>query len=185
MKENVFKFTWVSGDGGPLILMEQKYLANWEGSDAPSNGRVVEANSRWGLEAATDYDLACDVEDYLGLIDFSEGKALVLGGDELATTWLPLSENQEGILIRWNYGNSESEVVEFAKFSSDEMEKDENIEFSVNNSKLVLFAAAQSGEDEVYPRLNFNLSNGNYKISTIESENERTSVICHHFRKLV
>ena len=109
------KLNWVSGDGGPLILMEQKYLADWEGSNAPSNGRVVEANSRWGLEVATDYDLACDIEDFLGLINVGEGKALVLGGDELATTWFPLFENQEGILIRWDYADSESEIINFAK----------------------------------------------------------------------
>ena len=76
MNEDSFKFIWVSGDGGPLILMEQKYLINWEGCDAPSNGRVVEANSCWGLDVATDYDLACDIEDYLGLINVGKGKHL-------------------------------------------------------------------------------------------------------------
>lgn len=185
MQEDKFKFIWVSGDGGPLILMEKKYLTNWEGSDASSNGRVVEANSRWGLDVATDYDLACDVEDYLGLIDVGKGKALVLNGDELATTWFSLSENQEGILIRWNYGNSESEVIDFAKSVLDEVKKDENIEFVIEDSKLILFVAAESGNDKIYPRLNFNLSNGTYKISTIERENNQTSVICHHFTKIV
>jgi hypothetical protein len=185
MKTDEFKFTWVSGDGGPLILMEQKYLANWEGCDEPSNGRVIEANSRWGLEVATDYDLACDVEDYLGLINVGKGKALVFGGDELATTWFPLLENHEGILIRWNYGNSESEVIDFAESLADEVEKNETIEFSVENSELALFVAAESGNDKVYPRLNFNLSSGTYKVSTIEREDEQTSIICHHLRKTV
>ncbi len=180
-----FKFTWVSGDGGPLILMEKEYLANWEGSDAPSNGRVVNAISRWGLDVATDYDLACDVEDYLGLVNVGEGKALVLGGDELATTWFPFFENGQGILIRWVYGNSESEVIDFAKSLSDEVKKDENIEFSVENSELVLFVAAEHGNDKVYSRLEFNLSKGTYEISTIERKDEQTSVICHHFRKIV
>ncbi|MGI8882844.1 MAG: Imm21 family immunity protein, partial [Pyrinomonadaceae bacterium] len=100
MKTDDFKFTWVSGDGGPLILMEQKYLTTWEGSDEPSNGRVIEANSQWVLDVITDYDRACSIEDYLGLINVGEGKAIVLGGDEMATTWFPLSENSEGILIR-------------------------------------------------------------------------------------
>lgn len=185
MSDSVYQFTWVSGDGGPLILMEEKYLANWKGCEEPSNGRVVEANSRWGLEVATDYDLACDVEEYLGLINVGEGKALILGGDEMATTWFPLSENQEGILIRWGYGNSESEVIDFAKLLAGEFEENENIKFSVENSELVLFVAAESGNDKVYPRLKFNLLSGVYKISTIEREDEQTSVICHHFRKIV
>lgn len=185
MKADEFKFTWVSGDGGPLILMEQKYLANWEGCETPSNGRVVEANSRWGLEVATDYDLACDVEDYLGLINVGKGNALVLGGDELATTWFPLSENTEGILVRCEYADSESEIIDFARSLLNEFRKDENIEFVVEDSMLVLFVAAESGDDNVYPRLEFNLAKGTYKISTIERENEQTSVICHRFRKTV
>jgi hypothetical protein len=185
METDVLKLNWISGDGGPLILMEQKHLANWEGSNAPSNGRVVEANSRWGLEVATDYDIACDVEVYLGLINVGEGKALVLGGDELATTWFPVFENQEGILIRWNYGNSESKVIEFAKAALGKFEKDEVVEFTLEDSELILFVAAESGNDKIYPRLNFNLSSGTYKISTIEREDEQTSVICHHFRKIV
>ena len=185
MQEDEFKFTWVSGDGGPLVLMEQKYLANWEGSDAPSNGRVVEANSRWGLEIATDYDLACDVEDYLGLINVGEGKALVLGDGEWATTWVSLFENEEGILIRWVYGNSDSEVINFAKTALDKIKKDEDVEFAVEDSGLILFVAAESGNDKIYPKLEFSLSNGHYNISTIEREDEQTSVICHHFRKIV
>lgn len=183
MSDSSFQFNWVSGDGGPLILMEQQYLANWEGSDEPSNGRIVEANSRWGLEVGTDYDLACDVEDYLGLINVGDGKALVLGGYELATTWFPLLENQEGILIRWVYGNSESEVIDFAKFLPVEKNA-ESIKFVVEDSELVLFVAAESGNDKIYSRLEFSLSKGTYGISTIESEDEQTSVICHHFRKI-
>jgi hypothetical protein len=180
-----FKFQWVNCDGGPLILIEEKYLSNWEGSEEPSNGRVVEANSRWGLEMATDYDRACDVEDYLGLINVGEGKAVVLGGDEMPTTWLALTENQEGFLIRWFYGESEFDVVGAAKSLSDELGKDEDFEFVVGNSDLILFAAAESADDKVYHRLKFNLANGNYKISTIEYENEQTSIVCHRFRKKI
>lgn len=184
MSDSTFQFNWVSGDGGPLILMEQQYLANWEGSDEPSNGRVIEANSRWVLDVATDYDRACAIEDYLGLINVGKGKAIVLGGDEMSTTWVPLYKNNEGMLIRWIFGNSESEVVEFAKFLLDEVGKDENIEFTVEDSELVLFVAAESGNDKIYPRLKFSLSKGTYRISTIESEDEQTSVICHHFSKI-
>ncbi len=180
-----FKFNWISADGGPLIVLEQKYLENWEGSDEPSNGRIVEANFRWGLDIATDYDRACDIEDYLGLINVGKGEAIVLGGDELATTWFPLSEDQAGFLIRWNYGNSEFDVINAAKSLINEAGKDENIEFTVKDSNLILFAAAEPGNYQIYPRLKFNLSSGNYKIFTNEYKDEQTSVICHSFRKIV
>ena len=167
------------------MVIEQKYLEFWEGSDAPSDGRVVEANFRWGLEVATDYDRACDIEDYIGLIDVGEGKAIVLGGDVLATTWLPLLKSQDGILVRWFYGNSEDEVISIAGSLSDESGKDENFEFTIEDSDLVLFAACESGSDNVYPRLKYSLPKGTYKISTIEYEDEQTSVICHRFRKKI
>lgn len=185
MATEQLKFEWISCDGGPLMLIEEKYLTSWEGSNAPSNSRIVEANFRWGLEVATDYDRACDIEDYIGLINVGEGKAIVLGGDEMATTWFPLIENQEGILIRWFYGNSESDVIKVAESLSNKLGKDENFEFTVEDSNLVLFAATESGNDKIYPRLKFNLSSGTYKISMIEHEDEQTSIICHRFRKIV
>lgn len=185
METDEFKFNWVSSDGGPLIVMEQKYLANWEGCDEPSNGRVVEASFRWGLEVATDYDRACDIEDYLGLIDVGEGKAIVLGGDEMPTTWFPLPKSHEGILIRWFYGDSESNVINVAESMLDELWKDENFKFTVEDSDLSLFAATESGNDKRYSRLKFKLSSGTYSIFTIEYEDKKTSIICHRFRKTI
>lgn len=165
--------------------MKKKYLANWEGSAAPSNGRIVEANFRWGLEIATDYDRVCDVDDWLGLISVGEGKAIVLGGDETATTWLDLIENREGMLVRWIYADSDEDAVGKAKSLADELGKDESFEFVVGDSDLILFSAAESGDDKISPRLKFNLSSGTYKISTIKYKDEQTSVICHRFRKVI
>ena len=167
------------------MLIEEKYLPDWEGSDAPSNGRVVEANFRWGLETATDYDRACDVEDWLGLINVGEGKAIVLGGDETATTWVDLIENREGMLIRWIYADSDEDAINKAKSLSDELGKEESFEFKIGDSDLILFSAAESGNYKISPRMKFNLSSGTYKISTIEYKDEQTSIICHRLRKVV
>jgi hypothetical protein len=180
-----FKFQWISSDGGPLIVVEQKYLGFWEGCDAPSNNRVPEAKFRRGLEVATDYDRACDIEDYIGLIDVGGGKAIVLGGDETAATWLHFRESEEGILIRWFSGNSETDVLRAADSLSDKSGKNENLEFTIEDSDLVLFAACESGNDNVFPRLKYSLPKGTYKIFTIEYEDEQTSIICHRFRKKI
>lgn len=185
METDKLKFQWTSSDGGPLLLIEEKSLLNWEGSDAPSNGRVVEANFRWGLEVATDYDRTCDVEDWLGLINVGEGKAIVLGGDETATTWLDLIEKREGMLVRWIYADSDEDAVNKAKSLFDELGKEESFEFKVGDSDLILFSAAESGEYKISPRLKFNLESGDYKIFTIEYKDEQTSIICHRFGKIV
>ena len=43
--------SWVSSEGGPLILIGKSDLSNWEGIDG------------------FDYDRACPVEDYVGVIE--------------------------------------------------------------------------------------------------------------------
>lgn len=184
METDDFKFDWVSCDGGPLLLVEEKYLTDWEGSNAPPNGRVVEANFRWGLEVATDYDRACDVKDWLGLMDVGEGKAIVLGEDETATMWLPLLEKQEGMLVRWIYADSDEVIINTAKSLSNELGTEEGFEFAVGDSDLVLFAACEAGSNKIYPRLKFSFLSGTYKIFTSEYKDERTSMICHHFKKV-
>jgi hypothetical protein len=49
-------------DGGPLLIVPEAAIPHWEGTDAPSGGRVVAAESRWSAPdaPATDYDRACD-----------------------------------------------------------------------------------------------------------------------------
>lgn len=182
MENNNFQFDWITCDGGPLLLIEEKYLQFWEGSEAPTNGRIVEANFRWGLEVATDYDKACDVEDWLGLIDVGEGKALVLGDEPNSTTWLDLKED-EGMLVRWIYADSEKDAIESAKSVANNLGKDENIEFVVENTNLVLLAACESWSDEIYPRLKISLPICKYIISTKEFKDAQTWVICHSFTK--
>ena len=67
--------TWLGTDFGPLLLVPGEHLSSWEGIDPPSSGRWVEARFRWHdpNDPATDYDRACDVEDYLGLIEIGTG----------------------------------------------------------------------------------------------------------------
>src|SRR5690348_5768536 len=110
---------WVTCDGGPLLLVEKKHLFAWEGSDNPSPGRRVEAQFRWNPNGpATDFDRACDVDDYVGLIDVGVGKGLVLGDETFMTTWLPLKDG--GILVRWVFGKNEESVLAAAKLVPDE-----------------------------------------------------------------
>ena len=184
MSNSAYQNNWISCDGGPLILLEEKFLSIWEGSDTPS--KVVSSKQIivGVLDVATDYDRACVIDDWIGLINVGEGKALVLGGDETATTWLPLNEENEGMLIRWICANSKVEAIDAAKSSSDKLGIGRELDFSVDNSDLVLFAAYEAGNDsEIYSRLKISLSSGKYKISTIQYNDEQTSLICHRFRK--
>ena len=150
------KFDWVTGDGGPLIMMEEAVLDFWEGSDAPSGGRVVNAESRWGLDVATDYDKACDVNDLAGAIDINRGRAFVLStnGDAMAT-WVPNFEGFAGAFVEWGYADNENDLVEEARHLIQESTFSETLEFHVHSSRCVLFVAAERGREDTYPKAEF------------------------------
>ena len=161
------------------MVLEDRLLPYWEGSDEPSDGRIVEAEHRWGLEIATDYDRACDCSEWIGCISVKDGAALVLGGDDAAATWRPLKNLSEGILVRWIYADSEDEILEAALELTNSRVADEYIEFDINSSPLVLFAATEIGNDPIYPRLNFSLAVGRYGIFTSHRDDNQMGIICH------
>ena len=180
--ERSFQYPWVAGDGAPLIVMEEMLLDCWEGSDAPSGGRIVEAQSRWGLDVATDYDLACDVREIAGVIDMSRGKAFVLStnGDCMAT-WLPGFVGFAGALVEWDYADAEDELVEESKALIHLGEFSQAVEFSVNSSPLVLFVAAERGHEDAYARQVFDLAPGCYRVRSGRRVTDKTAVVCHLF----
>jgi hypothetical protein len=79
---------WVDSEGGPLVLMGEALLSNWRGCFGPARG-------------STDYDRACQVDDYVGVIDVGNGKGLVLGDEPMPTAWVPRANG--GILARVGY----------------------------------------------------------------------------------
>jgi hypothetical protein len=167
----------------PLLLVEKEVLHAWEGTDIPSDGRTVEARFRWNPDGpATDYDRACDVDDYLGLIDVGNGKGLVLGDEPLMTTWLPLEDS--GLLVRWICADSEAELLEAAQNIPDDAYDDCGLSFIVKEPPLVLFAACESGEEPIYDRIEIKIPPGSYRISTKRHEaDETTAVLCHRLER--
>jgi hypothetical protein len=173
---------WVTCDGGPLLVLAKENLPAWEGSATPSQGRKIEAQFRWNSGGpATDYDRACDVEDYIALIDVGAGKGMVLGGEESDATWLPLVDG--GLLVRWVYGeNDEGSLAAVDRIPKDAFE-DSGLSFSVGESPLVLFAACESSGDQIYPRIEFQIAPGCYQILTSHYEEiGRISLICHRLK---
>lgn len=179
-----FIFEWITSEGGPLLLLPEKYLDAWEGTDEPSNGRVVEAQFRRDPDiSATDYDRACDVEDFLGVIDVGEGQGVIFGDEPLMTTWLPSTTEDGGMFVRWVEAESEADLIEFATSFSQTDFHDTSVSITVDDSDLILFAAYEAGRDNFEVRLRIGLANGHYKFSTLYVSDRLTTVLCHRLSK--
>ncbi len=181
-----FAFEWIT-EGGPLLLLSEKYLDDWEGTEKPSNGRVVDARFRWNPDNAfaTDYDRACDVEDFLGVIDVDEGQGVVFGDEPLLTTWLPSTTEDGGMFVRWVEAESETDLIEFATSFLPTDFQDTPVSITVEDSDLILFAAYEAGRDNFDVRLRISLTNGHYKFSTLYVSDRLTTVLCHHLSKIL
>ena len=166
----------------PLLLVARDHLIAWEGTNVPSNGRKVEACFRWNPDGpATDYDRACDIDDYVGVIDVGNGKGIVLGEEPLMTTWRPFSDG--GLLVRWVFAESEEDLISSALNIPIDDYEDSGVSLRISSSSLVLFAACESSEDELYSRIGFEMALGDYKILTCKHDSEQLGLISHRLRR--
>lgn len=80
---------WVESGGGPLIVVPESVLSAWAGGDGD------------------DYDRACAVDGYAGLVSVGQSHALVLGDEPASTAFLP----DRGAFVRWGAADSEHELL--------------------------------------------------------------------------
>ena len=176
---------WIESQGGPLILLEESLLAFWEGTDAPKSGRVVRADSRAsGAAVATDYDRACDVRRVMGAIEVGPGIGLVLAGEPLPSTWFPLGDHTEGMIVRWRYANSEEAIVQALNSVPADAFAQSGLQIEVAGP-LVLFDAAMPGYDIVTPYLTINMAAGFCRVQATQYiPDPDTALILHRFTRM-
>ncbi|MQT02845.1 hypothetical protein FF041_22440 [Streptomyces jumonjinensis] len=91
--------------GGPLIVIPVSALNQWGG--CTKDGVIV-----GGTEVPDDYDRACDVEGWAGIIDVGlEGSGLVLADEPATTCYL----SEQNVFLRWLAADSDAEFLEAAK----------------------------------------------------------------------
>ncbi|MGW1363739.1 immunity 21 family protein [Streptomyces chartreusis] len=84
---------WIESGGGPLIAVPETVLPFWAGAD--------------GDETASDYDRACEVDGFVGLLPVGDSAALVFGDEPASTSYLP----DQGTFVRWCAADSEAELL--------------------------------------------------------------------------
>jgi hypothetical protein len=119
---------WVESGGGPLIAVPETVLPFWAGAD--------------GDETASDYDRACEVEGYVGLLPVGDATALVLGEDPASTAFLP----DHGTFVRWGAADCEDDVLAAVPAALATADWKDEVHWTVPGP-VVLFDAAWPGTD--------------------------------------
>jgi len=119
---------WVESGGGPLIAIPEVVLPFWAGAD--------------GDDLSTDYDRACDVDGFIGLLPVGDSRALVLGDEPAATAFLP----EHSTFVRWCAAGSEDELLAGVPAALKTAVWEPEVTWDVPGA-VVLFDAAWAGND--------------------------------------
>ena len=94
--------TWISTDGGPLIVLDEQLLDAWGGIPLDDTDPAT----------PNDYERTRTIRDYLGMLPVGDGWGVVLNDEPLATTWWALPDGDSSIFVRWLYAPNEATVRE-------------------------------------------------------------------------
>jgi hypothetical protein len=177
---------WIDSAGGPLLLLSSGLFRKW-------NGVITEFARNGGYDwpypdepkepETTDYDRACAITGYVGLVTVGGGQGLVLGDMPMSTAWAPLSTS-EGILIRWMYGNDAAGLLSRLLPIAESIWKPAGVTFAAGEEPLYLFDSAAPGEDAT-ERLTITLVPGEYAIdAAIARPDAHTEMALHPLRRL-
>lgn len=137
---------WISSGGGPLVVLPKKELRAWRGA----------------AHGGGDYELACSVDDYAGVVDWGGQNVLVLG-DEPHQTAVKVT-HQGVVLIRWMHSPDEASILKCLK-SKEWGAPAEELEWVLRDAEHVLVDSAIDG-NVVQDRIDVPLRAGKHKVST-------------------
>lgn len=167
---NVMEIKWVSGDGGPHILMERKYL------------------DLWAEQKETLYEEACQIDDHIGNLQFLDISLIVISEEMTHTTWIAGEEGGGGIVIGLNYMDEEFDeeiLIENVRKISNDDYSETGVEYKVFDDELYLFPACDVKVGGYYNYNKVYLLPGIYKVKIIEEYIlHNASFILYKFIKL-
>ncbi len=170
---------WVESAGGPLVVIPLELARSWRGIEALPGDSV------------TDYDRACDVDDYLGVLEVGLGRGLVLGDEPMRTAFIPSGDG--GILVRWGYAPSEEAVVRAIGDVGESIWSPIGHRLRVGTDGAIMFdAACPRGEEpgkrrpgECRAALDVPLAAGSYRVETADYRpNDETWLILHRLTRM-
>jgi hypothetical protein len=174
---------WV-GNGGPLIVLPLEIAHHWRGISPPL-GVAVPEGWIWGEPdgPVCDYDRACQVDDYVGMVEVGPGLGLVLGDQPLITTFFPSGNG--GTLVRWGYAEGEDEVWQAVARAEEANWSQTEYRLQVSQGTLLIIDSTHEGSERPPHEggcnpdwMEFTLPSGQYRVEFADFRpNERTWLI--------
>jgi len=157
---NMSNTQWIDSAGGPLIVTPLSASATWKGL------------------ATQDYDEACGVEDYLGLLHREWGDVLVLGDEPLSTAVVHRTDGPA--IVRWMYAPTKEDLVDAAlTVDLDRVRPVETLVVELRDEPYVIFDAAAEGASS--ERIEFVPPRGTRSIRTyvVRDDQNELGMIVH------
>lgn len=171
----------IESNGGPLICLESELASSWCGTDELS---VADSTG----SAASDYDRACAIKGYTGIVNLWRGAALILGDMPLMTNvWH--SELGETYIARWFYCESDNDdIATLTAATSLSFDNPiESIDFTIGSTPMIIFDSACRSDEigTITDSLSFEMAPGRYRILTKKMDPDKsTSFLLHKFCRL-
>lgn len=154
---------WISSAGGPLLLCTEAAAKAWQG---------VEGG---------DYDLACSVDGYVGVVEKDGHQYLVFADEPLETTFI--EEMGCVAVVQWEYCDSMTHARELLAALPEQLEPlAPSVDFELANDGAILFDSGAPGED-IQQVMRLSLSAGRYAVSTGTYAGQAFSFLVHRFQK--
>ncbi len=152
---------WMNSAGGPLVLMEAAHAFAWSGIDG----------------TPSDYDRACRVGAYLGILESGMAPAVVLGDEPLQTC--VATDNHDIALVRWKWADHEDAIKEAVKtLDLRAAIPIETAHVTWTTPTLVMFDAAGCFVPEC--AFHFTITPGHYAVKTfVHSPKANLSLLIH------
>ncbi|WP_343292894.1 Imm21 family immunity protein [Vandammella animalimorsus] len=122
------QYGWIFSAGGPLILVSGRGCSSWSGN----------------REGSLDYLSACEVADFVGIME-KNGEKVVVFADEPLSAYVLICD--DGVFfLRWRWGEDDFDIVDHVRcMNFFDMEAWEDVEVGLKPGGYFLFDAALPG----------------------------------------
>ncbi|GKS85426.1 hypothetical protein AVMA1855_14760 [Acidovorax sp. SUPP1855] len=162
---------WVNTNGGPLVGASENVISNWKGVDGSSSDA-----------AESDYDRACSVIDFLGVVDCGGFPVIVFGDEPLQSAFVHCNDN---LVVRWvsckSYEIANKVLLEVPVQLPQLQEK---LSYSQRDNVFKFFDSVFDGAEDREGG-EFDLSQGDYILTTeLYKEDDQYEFIVHRFKEI-